>query len=145
METITKYKAIDGKEFVNEKDCLDYEDLIKRVNSIMKDLYPLPQNDGCEFSNGKGFIQHDLSTIKKVKLSLLNEIEKYIDHKWVQQTKNDESAHPSFVDRLLDDYSIAPLQEAWYRIYCIDNLGREFGQPYYTSNPEKAELVCINK
>ena len=38
METITKFKAIDGREFNDKDECVKYELLIDRVNSIMNTL-----------------------------------------------------------------------------------------------------------
>lgn len=38
METITKFKAIDGKEFTDRVECIEYELLIERVGSIMSIL-----------------------------------------------------------------------------------------------------------
>lgn len=143
MKAIVKYEAEDGKEFDSEKECLDYENLIARVNNIMKVLPPLPKDNGCRFSNGEGFVQHDKKTLRKVQIGLLKEIKKHVEHKWVEQTIEDENVHPSYVARLLDDYSISPLSKAWYRFICTDKLGREWGQPYFANNPDKAKQVCI--
>lgn len=143
MKVITKFKAIDGKEFNSENECLDYENLIKKVNNIMKVLPPLPKDEGCSFSNGDGFVQHDKTILRKVQINLLEEMKKHIDHKWIQQTIDDENAHPSYIGRLISDYEIIPLKEAWNRFMCIDKLGREWGQPYFVTNPDKAKQVCL--
>lgn len=144
MRKIVKYKAVDNTEFDFEKDCLEYEYLIKRVKAIMKVLPKLPENDGCSFSNGGGYIQHDRATLRKVKLELLEQIKKYVNHDWVQQTIDNENTHSSWVARLLDDYNIRPLRSAWYRFSCIDDLDREWGQPYYALNPTEGKQICIN-
>ena len=144
MKTITKFRAIDGKEFNNENECLDYENLISKVNNIMKTLPSLPKDDGCSFSNGNGYIQHDKMILRKVQINLLKEIKNHIDHKWIQQTIDDENVHPSYVGRLVGDYDIKPLNKAWNRFMCIDKLGREWGQPYYASNPNEGKQICIN-
>ena len=143
MKVITKFKAIDGKEFNSENECLDYENLIKNVNNIMKVLPPLPKDEGCGFSNGDGFVQHDKTILRKVQINLLEEMKKHIDHKLIQQTIDDENVHPSYVGRLIDDYGISPLNKAWYRFMCIDKLGREWGQPYFVTNPDKTKQVCV--
>ena len=144
MKVITKFKAVDGTEFNSENECLEYENLIKKVDNIMKALPPLPKDDGCRFSNGEGFVQHNKTNLRKVQINLLELMKKHIDHKWIQQTIDDENVHPSYVGRLIDDYGIRPLNKAWYRFMCIDKLGREWGQPYFASNPEKAsKMVCV--
>jgi len=142
MKEITKYKAVDGTEFNSPQTCTEYEALIDTVKDIMSELPPLPENDGCSFVNGGGFIQHDLIILRHVKHSLLELMKKYIDHEWVQQTIDDDNVHPSWVGRMVDDNR--PLRDAWHRIYCTDKLGREWGQPYYVENPDRAKQFCIN-
>jgi hypothetical protein len=144
MKTITKYEAVDGTEFDTEKECATYEKLIARVNSIMAELPSKPNDDGCHFSNGGGYIQHDKNVLQSVKMKLLTEIKKHIDHKWVDETMKDDSVDLSYVDRLLDDYQIEPLRNAWYRIMCIDKEAREWGQVYFAYNPEKGQQVKLN-
>lgn len=138
MKTITKFQAIDGVEFYTDSECLNYERLICAVENIMGELEQPPDDKDCKFANGDGFIQHDKVTLSRVRIDLLKEIKKHIDHKWVQQSIDDESIHPSWVARLISDYNIRPLSNAWYRFQCIDVRGREWGQPYFANNPEKA-------
>jgi len=143
MIEIAKYKAIDGKEFDDKEKCIDYEALIKKVDSIMGVLPKLPNKD-CNFSNGGGYIQHEPSILNTVKRDLLGVIKKYVDHKWVQQSIDDPTIHSSYVGRLLNDYSISPLEKAWDRFMCIDKYQREWGQPYYANNPDDATQKRLN-
>lgn len=143
MKTLTKFQAIDGVEFYDEAECIEYESLINKIDKIISQLPPLPKDDGCKFANGGGFIQHDKNTLRSVKLNLLEEIKKHIEHRWIQQTIDDDNIHPSYVGRLVDDHGIRPINNAWHRFMCIDKLGREWGQPYYANNPDKGEQVCI--
>jgi hypothetical protein len=142
METIQKFKAIDDCEFTNKDECIKYELLIEIVDSIMNTLPKKP--DSCSFSNGSGYLQHDKTILRNAKINLLTICKEYIDHDWIQQTIDDENVHPSYVGRLLGDYGIKPLNKAWYRFQCIDSNLREWGQPYYASNPNEAEQVCLN-
>lgn len=141
MKVITKYKAVDEQEFSTEKECLDYEQLIERVNTIMAGLKPLPNEKGFDFGNGYYFVQQSKGAFKLVKLNLLNEIKKHINHKWVEQTIEDETVHLSYVGRLIDDWNIRPLNNAWNRLMCIDKEYREWGQPYFANNPEKSPAL----
>lgn len=138
-----KFKAVDGAEFNDEKECLKYEALIKEVNTIMSVLKPKPINNNSNFTNGGGFLQHDKIILSKVKFSLLHLIKKYIDHKWVQETIDNENVHPSYIGRLLDDYGIRPLSEAWYRFNCKDKNCKEWGQPYFADNPTKGTQIAL--
>ena len=142
MEKITKFKAIDGAEFNNKNECLDYENLIERVNAIMSKLPKLPSNE-TDFVNGAGFIQHGKLDLILARLSLLKICKEYINHKWIDQTMYDETVHPSWVARLLGDYGIRPLQKAWDRFLCIDKQHREWGQPYFAANPDKGQQVRL--
>lgn len=144
MKEITKYEAIDGTEFDHEKDCLKYEKLIETVNVIMDELPKTPKDDGCNFANGKGYIQHDKTVLRQVQIKILKEVKKHIKHKWVQETIDDENVHPSYVGRLIDDYRIDPLNRAWYRFMCIDKSGREWGQPYFANNPKEGQQIKLN-
>jgi len=144
MQTITKFKAKDGREFNTSDECIDYESLIDRVDEIMNRLPKKPELEGCGFENGDGFIQHTKKNYNLVKHDLLKVIKKYIKHEWVQQTMDDDSVHLSYVGRLIDDYMLRPINSAWYRLMCIDSDLREWGQPYYAINPTKGKQICLN-
>ena len=143
MEIITKYKAKDQTEFTTKFDCLLYEELIDRVNSIMGRLPKLPEYQNCDFANGHGYIQHDKEVLTSVWNDLLDEFKTNIKHHWLDQSK-DLKVDTSWVGRLVSDYNISPYNKAWYRMICIDRATfREFGQPYYAKNPDKAVLFEI--
>lgn len=135
MKQITKYVAIDGTEFNNENECLNYENLIKKVDLIMAEL-PFPKVDRLDFVNGGGFVQHDKKVLRKVQMNLLEEIKNHIHI-------DDENLSMSYVDRLILDSGISPLKKAWHRFMCVDELAREWGQPYYAKHPDKAKHVCV--
>jgi hypothetical protein len=137
MKAITKYKAVDGTEFSTEKQCLDYEKLIKNIEVIMSELPVIPKKS-MDFVNGHGYIQHDKKILRKVQVKLLELMKKYMKHEWIQQTIDDESIHPSYVGRLVSDSGISPFYHAWSRFSCVDKNSREWGQPYYASHPEEA-------
>ena len=143
MKAIMKYQASDDCEFNTEKQCAEYELLIVNIANIMSALPSRPIDSS--FSNGDmGYIQHDKTTLRLVQVELLELMKEHIDHDWIQQTIDDETVHPSYVGRLLSDYGISPLDKAWHRFHCIDNLSREWGQPYYAMNPDKAKQTQIN-
>ncbi len=144
MKKITKFEAIDGKEFNDEDECLKHESLIAQVDRIMSFLPSPPKDDSCDFVNGKGFIQHNGAILRNAQIQLLELCKEYIDHKWVQNTIDDATVHPSYVGRLLGDYDIRPLYTAWNRFECIDRKKREWGQPYYAKNPQAGVMVQVN-
>ena len=142
MEQITKYKAVDGKEFLQKSECIKYEQLISDVDAVMSQLPHRP--DDTTFTNGAGFIQHSKEVFDKVRLELLAIIKQRIDHTWIDQTINDETVHPSWVGRMISEHGIRPLQEAWHRFECMDKDLKEYGQPYFAKNPSEVSGGQIN-
>lgn len=139
MKTITKFIADNGQEFYTESDAIEADNLINSVGAIMDLFPPKPSDDGCRFSNGYSFIQHDPVIVSEVKNRLLLLIKKYIDHHWVDQTLADDKVHLSYVSRLIgENYRIKPINDAWYRLECIDKEFREWGQPYFAAHPEES-------
>lgn len=143
METIVKFKAPDGTEFTNEQECVDYELLIDKVNGIMSLLPGIPKDDNCKFSNGEGYVQHYKPDVRKAQLQILEICKKHIDHKWIQETIDDENVHLSFVHRLVDDAGIRPIGQAWGRFMCIDSQSREWGQIYFAMHPSEGKQVQV--
>jgi hypothetical protein len=138
MKPITKYQAADGSEWKTESECLAHESLCDRVAVVMKPWPARPKDDGCSFANGHGYIQLSEKLVAQVRNQLLDLIGERIKHDWVEQSR-DMAKHPSWVARLLSDYGIRPLEDAWWRLSCVDKYWREWGQPYYAANPEKGE------
>ena len=144
MEIITKYKAVDGKEFNREIECIKYESLIETVKKIMNVLSPVPKDDNCSFGNGHGYLQHDSEVVWGAKYQILELLKGYTDHKWLQDTIDNENTHPSYVGRIIDELNLSPINSAWYRFSCIDKDNREWGQPFYANNPDKGEQIKLN-
>ena len=142
MKEIIKYQSNDGAEFINREDCLKYEEVCFRVSGILKRLPEKP--DTCDFSNGDGFIQHDEKYFLEARKSLLVIAGEHIKHKWIEQSINDDTVDPSWAGRLIGEIGNKSLDKAWYRVSCTDKSYREFGQPYYVSNPDRATLNQIN-
>lgn len=134
MKQIIKWQAEDGSEFTDMAECLSYESLCAQVADVMAAFPPKPENDGCSFSNGGGFLQLSEAVVKDVRLKLLDIVATKISHRWVDESR-DMRVDASYVDRLLGDYGIRPLCRAWSRISCIDKQWREWGQPFFANNP----------
>lgn len=143
MEAITKYKAFDGLEFNDADACAEHEANCKEADQIMSQLPAHP--DTCAFSNGGGYLQHDKDLLLKVRNQFCEFAKRYTDHKWIQQTIDKGfEAHASWVDRLIGETAPRSISKHWYRFMCIDSEFREWGQPYFTKNPNKAEQNQLN-
>ncbi len=163
MEVIklTKYKALDGSFFNDESECIKYDELVKKVNKIMEPIGSPVKDEGCSFANGEGYIQRNLGKVNRAKIELTklgNEyfLQQSIDYinsdKWInysgktreQAIKDRKAENPysfDFIGRVMDDSGNKILYSSWTRLICIDNKGREWGQPYYAFNPTKGKQI----
>lgn len=138
MQRIQKFMAEDGREFMTEAECLEYEALCAEIDEVMARLPNRPDDEGCRFSNGHGYLQHTPEQFWPVREALLRIGNRLIPHKWFEQALADRTVHPSWCGRLIGEAS-APLDRAWHRISCVDKELREWGQPYYSNNPHLVE------
>ena len=143
MEAITKYRADDGSEFRTQAECLAHEALCAEIAAVVATLPPLPSDDGCRFSNGHGFIQHDPANFYAARTSLLKIAQRVCPHKWIDQSLADSTVDSGWAGRIIGESS-APLNRAWYRVSCVDKNLREWGQPYYATHPDQGEQIRLN-
>ncbi len=143
MRQVTKYKANDGSEFTDAAECIKHERNCADADEIMSKLPTKPNT--CDFSNGGGYLQHDKDTFLVVRNKFCEFAKRYTDHKWIQDTiDNGMDAHPSWVGRMIDECAPRSISKLWYRFMCVDSEFREWGQPYYADNPDKADQTCLN-
>ena len=140
MKQITKYLADDGSEHNDACDCLDHESNCKKATAIISQLPERPE--GCEYTNGSGYIQHDKVIFQQVKKEFLEFCKKYTNHEWIQQSIDDPNIDPSWPGRILGECLPNSIHRLWHRFSCTDTLDREWGQPYYVNNyPSDAKLL----
>lgn len=140
METIQKYRAFDGKIFDSIEDCKKYEDIAIEVKNFLASIEDSEKyNEGCNFSNGNGFIQHPQGTYKIIENKLVE-----LSNKYFKQDKPFTQFN-YYLGRIIDDSNMKCLNKLSYKLMCTDSQEREFGQPYYTSHPEQATLIQLNK
>jgi len=136
MKSVTKYKAADGEIFDSAKKCREYENLIKKVNEVMKSLGPIPRDKGCRWANGEGYLQHDLNDIADAKTALV-----VLGCEYLQIDKSPGSISFNWIGRYFDDSRVLPLYIAWGRLSNCDDKGREWGQMFYALHPEEGKQV----
>lgn len=152
MEAITKYRAIDGSEWHNAAEAEAREELIARVAGAMSHLKPRPENDGCSFTNGSGYIQQSESAVNATRRALFEIADtKGILKDWINSQRENHGrsddylaieCHVSWFERMLDG-GHAPLSRAYSRLGCIDGQFREWGQPYFANHTGEAKNVCL--
>ncbi len=144
MKTITKFVANDNSEHMTEVACIERDYLIAQVNEIMGTLPARPDDKGCDFSNGDGYWQHEPATVLAVRDALLTLARRNFAHKWLDQSLADPTVDWSWAARIIGE-GPRPIADAWNRIGCIDKQFREWGQPYYAMNPDRAGSGrCLN-
>lgn len=144
MKTVTKYEANDGKLFDYQIDASAHDDYLKQVDVVAAMLPPRP-DDGCKFESGGGYLQHAAETVREFKRSvLLLAANNRPDSKFVEWAKNPDEVHGiSIIGRYIDDGCDRYIGRLWHRVCCMDSQCREWGQPYFALNPEKAERFQI--
>lgn len=138
MKTVTKYQARDGREFACEETAKTHEGVLDRIDKIMSTLPARP--DDCEFSNGRGYIQHDWMAVTNAKNHIIDLW--HGDEKIKLDAKMYPAPH-SIIGRFFDDAN-SPLRDPWYRLMCIDPLGREWDQPYFALHPDCGNQIRLN-
>ncbi len=136
IKQIIKYETSDKREFTSLQEAEKYEMLIHMVKIIIKDLPKRPDGD---FNNGYGYIQHDKQKVLMIRTQLIKLAKSYINP-WIDQSiESPETPHISYVNRLIGDYPLLyPISKELYRFNCMDSEYREWGQPFYASNPDEA-------
>lgn len=122
---VTVFVAEDGTEFTDREKCAAYERDSANIARMLKPLGARPTS--VYFANGEGYIQHDRDTVTAV-------------HRDLMRHFADTGYGFGFLGRYLSDND-SPYYVVWSRLSCIDELGREWGQPYYALNPHKGKQV----
>lgn len=136
------FRANDGQVFNTEAEAIARDKVIEDVRQAMEPLGELPADPECAFANGDGYYQHTADAVERTKRALLAifeplfasrcpALEKATCPRW--------QIHPSWFGRMIDG-TCPPLERAYSRLCRIDGQCREFGQPYFADNPEKANL-----
>lgn len=134
MNIITKYKAVDGKEFVTELECRNHESHIEQASEVNK-ILPSAVDDNCSFVNGDGFIQQSPEDIAQFKKSLAD----LIGQKMGEEVKLKFLFNSrGIAGRIIDDSGETYIYKLMTRLHCIDEQNREWGQVFYAIHPERA-------
>lgn len=144
MHAIQKFVSDDGIEFMSQSACEDYEALSGRISILINHLIPIPHLSDCSFENGAGYIQQDPAMARSVQIELLKIADELMPHEWFKTAMKNDTAHPSWPARLIDEMGHRNLQMAWHRFSCMTPEFREYGQPYFASHPAEAKDVCLN-
>jgi hypothetical protein len=128
IETITKYRAKDGSEWQTLDKAMEREALCFTVDDAMAPLGP-----AIRITN-HNYFQHQPPTVIACRAAILKLAAKQFPDYDVFRHEPPQEVHPmSIAGRILDDCG-GPIDTAWRRFMRIDELGREWEQPYYARN-----------
>lgn len=133
MESLTIYRASDGKRFDDAQACQEYEWLLSEVVMAMRPLGDKPDlGHGC-------WKQHKERNCHMARRGLVMIARKLFSHAVFQQEPH--LVNPmSIAGRLIDDSGYTCLYWAWNRLMCINwQNWREYDQPFFALNPDQAE------
>lgn len=121
-----------------------------KIDKVMSQLPPLIDDymidhDLHSFSSGDGYIQHVPAIVDKAMRDFLDICYEFTGNK-IYLEKNIH--RQGIIGRYLDDSNISVLYKNWHRFVCIDDNYREWGQPYFSMNPEAQKIantkMCLN-
>lgn len=151
MKAVTMFRADDGSIHQDESKAAERDAIIKEVATAMRPLGGRPESGPVYDAHrrGDGFIQHDPQIVRVVKRALIHAGRGPLGW-WYDGQKKDHGktlddlmdAHPSWFGRMLDGVC-PPLERAWGRMWTIDDLGREWDQPYRVEHPGSRKDVCL--
>lgn len=128
----TKYEASDGSLHETAEKAALHEARTHDLAAVMKSMPPVEQED-CEFSNGGGYKDWPINVVEAARQGIMRLL-----RAWRPSLFYDV-VEPSlwYVGRNLSDGDTNPsLYAPFMRLFfCIDDAGREYGQPYYRNNP----------
>lgn len=120
MQEITVYETADGRRFDSSVEASRYEKLMETVATAMSVL-----RDAHPDSNGESFVQHDPARVAeaRARLDAISGFASTWSIDYILRCMLDGA------DRL------KPLERAYNRLWCIDDLGREWDQRYFVNHP----------
>lgn len=132
METVTKFLAVDGREFNSETRCREWEACLAVAHDIESELGPRPR-----ISHGK-YVQRDVELVNRVKNRCLDAMrKKHPSWSW-NTARNEDIGTGSIIGRYADD-SDSPFRKLWCRLMCISmKTGREYDQPFFAFNEHES-------
>lgn len=142
MKTKIKYVASDDAEFDLQKDCIDHEHLLTRMEIIENEYLGGPQNKKVAYN--QGYYQHSKKNIKDAWIEVIELAKPLWKGFKALEGVSAEKIHPmGLAGRIISDCN-SPLNKIWHRFMCIDEDGREWQQPYFAANKGTGTQIQIN-
>lgn len=137
MRIVTHYQANDGTLWDVAEQAEKRDALVARIERAKALLTPRPSD--VRFENGHGYVQQDPARVRLCKIDLLTIASELSSYDVFRSNPDLVNPRGSIAGRIIDDMDHPVLYNAWYRLMCMDDEYREWGQPYYATHPEQAK------
>ena len=114
----------------------------QRIDEVMNQLPPNPEELGADRKYLLPYIQHIPSEINRIQRQFLDIC---FDVLKSDIYKSEHITRQGVIGRYLDDSGNKPLYTCWYRFMCIDEKYREWLQPYYAINHSQYKIEECSK
>lgn len=133
MRTVTKYISDDGLTFDELADCLTHEagarDCARRMLALVAKTVDVNDPDH--------FVQQDKATALDLQRWCVGHVERVARQQFPDAMLADVPCFFTIVGRYADDCGPAFVRPAVYRLQCMDDQFREWGQPYFALQANK--------
>lgn len=141
----TLYIADDNLIFNTEEECIRHEEHCNKALNIINKLHSRPTTE--KFKNGKEFYQHDLQEFLAIRLEFLELCTTISDTMFIQEmyeyTKNNGGIVGAGMIKLTNTLSKIlsnTMKGYWYRLRCIDKLGREWSEIWFKTDKTTEQM-----
>ena len=134
IKEVTIYETTDGSQFDTRKEAEKYELLYEKCEKIMGKLHPHEDN---------GAVQQDVELVKNAFNEFMDLcVETIPSYKKTFIGVKEGNIHPSWAQRIISDYGIDCLLNAFFRFSCTNMVsGIEYEQPYYVNHESEWKKV----
>jgi hypothetical protein len=141
---VTRYEANDGSLFESETEATAHDAYLEEVK-VVEAMLPARPDDGSQFENGAGYLQHTPEKVREFKRAVLMLAAKDDpDSEFIEWAREpDRIRGMGIVGRSIDDGCDRYVGRLWHRVRCMDDRCREWGQPYFAPNPGEGEAFAI--
>ena len=134
IKEVIIYETSDGSQFDTRNESENYEALYENCQTIMGQLRPHEEY---------GAVQQDIELVKKAFNKFMDLCAEIIPkHKKTFIGTKDGSIDKSWAYRIISDYDIKCLADAFFRFNCINMVsGVEYEQPYYVKHESEWKKI----
>lgn len=140
MKPITRFLADDGAEFASELEALERDALVAELIEVEKHLIPRPS--GGHFTESGEYVQQSGPVVLAFQRRLIRmfatRYDAHLGERWARYLVIEVPVGNTYLGRLVSDCAPPCFNRTWWRLWCMDRRFREYGQPYFAHQADKA-------